>query len=1667
MDVAYNPAQTGNVVAAPEYNANMAAFQAALDAMEGKISGVISDMHGEGVLRGLQLIDGGNFITITPGVAYSEGIRLLLSTAYNVALPPYSVCRAWVLDSDDTPAIVNVPAERVNYPDNSSSVVYDGDTERTAVSGALQGYVTKLTDGTATILYSGKGPMHLMLSRDSAGGSATIQTRTQNADGSWGAWSTGTAETSVSFYSSIAQKRRAICIGAPDSAGATKQIRITATGDAYIEGFYYLDPEAESDARPSTYAVALAWVYTGAGGDILEVVDTRTNIVLSNYWLKLIETMYKLLATQVVCTDFWFDGFGSLVNVGLGSTCNVDTGAHQADMGALPPYPVATCGQYTIPGRGTSVTETIALSRTAVQLTYPRLQGGSVVVKNATGITTYATGYIVDTAAGTIAWDPDADPQPITENETVRVTYTGISTLVLTAREPGDRKVLVEVSEGSTADADEASLSWLRQNGIQGYIFTPKAGIVGRDGNGLKVTVEHGTNNRSTLAELQLNDRAVPPTHSMELKSAVLGTEGNFVRAKISNDTGQRLQEEGFETVSPASWVLQANSKGTVAVATDQKRAGIYSLKFHKTSDGSRMRGYQLFDAKQNFEYQVTLYFASSACTSDINGTARILSADRATEVASSQFLSGANRNNLTFASATFTFVCPSTMNRLALALDIDDGTGDVWVDDCSITVVTPDSFKLEVEDGHLYPFFSPLTLTGEELSASSSESDADHVLDGDKTTYWQGGENTSWLAADFATAPQAITGVSIFVPQNVLDAAVDVELETKDGTGVYTSVRTSTIKAGWCALKLPGEVDAYGVRLTTAAPIAILRVHTDTAGSNPQPRDGALNDSLLLGGGFEAWETRSGKQQPMTWTRKVAGVLADGAYSTQASVVLAGSRSAEDASVTDNIGTYESDTISLAVGKDYTAFVMARASGLTAAEVSASIVPMDGETEGTPIPLVTEAGASSITADCEWTLLAVRFTATTTTAKMLLKRDGVGTVHWDGAELFLVGETYRNLTLDAQDPAIGWEVPYTKAENAVNSGDTKSELVSLVNLTGATGFPDDDTDMNPAAVDFCYLSGGGTQYITTKLTIQRYAVGLDGVPTGTLISSEEFDNLTVAANDVPGGFTPVNEDLETVIDQQSALVNVQVTPKTATATYLDNPVVGSSFLTGGATDYDTVNLDIYATSSVTQEAEDLLGFNMGGADFYATDVDFNSQTNDTGAHDGAYVSGSGTFYLHITEALAKLYLVYYSDAAFGTLQLAIAEYDSDGVLGAFSSAHAALLVSSVDQSAGAGQQQEVAIAQRMVETYNNGDPKHYVLRLTPASGTCNIDAFRFLVVAHHETFTDLSVRPAVFSQSGKSPLLTVINSGYGSQGPSSIIGAAGANSNSNYDNPTLGGYWLEGESGTTQVLYGPILDSSPLAYWDALVLYADTLIPEGTSITFQYSLNPLNDTPVWAPLTAGAYNALNGEVGDNKLQLRAVLATEVAGQTPVLYNWGVFWGSPSYTPEGARTVVLEGDAYIMSTSSTVASSSAGGFHASSTEVVEGSGIINIPVACRPSRVALSIESVYVGPYHSWGEHYAQQVTNPYDPYYGEYGYWDNYGYTGAYGYGYYGYDWPADYFGWQSVEVENLDGQAATINGSPVEIYVGGQSSNQFSIFWRFPVGWQVKVHYVCEGWR
>jgi hypothetical protein len=1682
MDIDFSPQQTGAVATAPEQNANFLAFQNALGAIEARTGQVIEDLHGEGILRGLQVIEGANYVTVTPGVAYVDGVRIVLEDAFNAATPSYSICRLWLTDSLNHPALLNVPADRINYNDNASNITYSGTTERVADGGAWGGYYSQVTNGTVTIQYSGRGPLGVLIRRSSDGGTGVVTARTRDIEGVWGEWEDGSAETSISFYADSTSYGNAVVVGAPESDGLTKQVKITITGIGYIEAFYYLDPD--EDDTPSDYSMSLAWIYTGASGEIVEINESRLVIRLSQYWDKLIEVMYKLLATQIVCTDFWFDGFATLGSVGDNTTANVDVNAHQVDMGVLGPYPVSSRGSYDLLGDGSTKIEYIALTRTPVSLYYPRIDTGSVTVKDSTGTTTYASGYIVDYDNGTIAWDPDTDPNPIMENQTVQVTYTGISVTTLTALQAGELDVLVEVEQGTTADSNQASKVWLDREGEQAYTFTPKSGIVGAEGNGVQVTVANGTNQRSVISSLQFHDRAAPPDHCMELKSRVVGQEGNFIRAKIGDGEGQRLQNNSFETDPDTNWVAQENSQGTIGIDNGKGRTGSNSMLFDKTADTNKMRLYQVVDAKQSNQYRVTVWFASDACSADISGTLRVMSADRSTEVDSVQFLNSGNRNNTTFVSQTLDITCPPTMVRLSVVVDIDDGTGDVWVEDITMVTLTTDPFDLEVEDGHMLPFFSEIPIAIETVGVSSEPGDASNLVDSDKSTYWLATDDSPWVTVDYVSPPLATTGVSVFIPSSVGGYTYDdvtVTLETKDAVGAYTTVRTATAKMGWIMLRIPGgEVDCYGFRITlsAAAPVAMLKVYGDSEQSDPLPHDEALLDNLIDNPSFESWGTVGGKTQPVGWSYTVGGSPDDGEYNEQNALVLDSTRSALSSAGAANIGIYKCDEFSTIVGRDYVAYVMVRAQSLVACTVTASIIPYDGVSEGTPVLLKNEESATSITADCDWTLMAIRFTATEDYARMELKRNGQGDVYWDLAECYLASEVFSDLTVNEDDEALGWETPYILVENLINDTDDGSRLVTVVNMTGPT-YPQQDEDMNPIALDWSYLAGGGTEYTTVKLTIKQYEVDVDGNPTAVLITSEEFDNLTIASNDVPGGFSPPNDDLETHINESSAILNVATSVTKASATWEDNPAPGAAYLTGGITEHDTVNIDIMATSVVRYEAEDLLDGDPAD-DYYATAVSFDTETGDAQASGDIYVQGTnGYYYLYLQGPVAKITMVYRDSASFGTVAFAIAEYDDQGTLGSFSSAHTGLLISSLNQSDVDEYQKTVAVAQGLTGKYNNGLYKTYVLRVAAGPGvTGNIDAFDLHVVTQSESYTDLSVVPSVYAETGKSPLLTTLNSGYGGNGPSAVVEATGKAYPSITDNPSLGTYWLTGDSGTVLILYGPILSSSPLAYWDQLVLFADMYLPDNTSITFQYSLNPLDDIPTWAPMIAGQLNRVSGESGDTLMQVRAVLATEDASATPVLYNWGIFWGEPAYVPEGARSVTIEGDLFIYAPSSGSAQADSTGFHASAVDTDYSSAVVNVPVACTPSRITLAIEAVYVGPYEDWGQYYAIQYEDPYDlAYYGYYGYWDNYDYAYdadyyvdqwwyGYEYLYYGYNWPA-YFGWVTIAVEGLEGNKIEVNEETVEIYEGGKSTNQFSVFYRFPLYWQVKVHWICEGWR
>ena len=296
---------------------------------------------------------------------------------------------------------------------------------------------------------------------------------------------------------------------------------------------------------------------------------------------------------------------------------------------------------------------------------------------------------------------------------------------------------------------------------------------------------------------------------------------------------------------------------------------------------------------------------------------------------------------------------------------------------------------------------------------------------------------------------------------------------------------------------------------------------------------------------------------------------------------------------------------------------------------------------------------------------------------------------------------------------------------------------------------------------------------------------------------------------------------------------------------------------------------------------------------------------------------------------------------------------------------------------------------------------------------------------------------PSSYAQPGKSPLVTTLNSGYGGQGPSAILTALAAAYTAKSDNPALVSAWMTGADGQTMILESPIFDAAPLAYWDQFIIYAEYDAPAGTSIAFQYCLNPLSSSPVWRSATPGELSTTSASAGENLMRLRAVLATSAAALTPTLYDWGLFWGEPVYAPEGARSVVDSGSIELYVASDTQGQWVGGAFHASS--VGSGTGLVNIPVACHPARVILEIRKVYVGPYEAPG----------YSP---------TYGYAPA-------YPPTTEVRGWAHVE-ETSALNRVTVAGEGVEVYVAGTGDREFSIWWKAPVGWQVELSWTCEGW-
>lgn len=1621
MQVNIVPGQSGGAITAALYNANSWALANAIAVVEEQIAGVVRDLHGEGVLRGLQPIAGTNFVTIVPGVGFVNGIRIVLPLAANCLTPAYSVARVWLYDYSSEPVIMTVPADEITWNDNAPNITYSGGemgagVERKVEAGTYNGHYTELTDGTATVTYSGEGPLRLVYRRASTGGTGVITYRALNDDGSWGEWTTGTGVNSINFAAGSTSYGAEIVIAEPDPDGRVKEVKLTTTGEGYIEAFRYLAP---NDDAPSDNTIDLCWVYTRANGSIISMRDTRRHLTLSEYWESLIATKYKLLASTILCTNFWGDGFGSLLNIGDGTTAYIDTSLHQAVMASLSPYPVAQAGEADLLGQGTQVTQRIVLTQTPVQLSYGRIGAASVSVE-ATDATPYATGYVVDYNEGTIAWDVEANPNPIAEEETVDVTYLGLSVVTLTARVPGSGAVYGLVKRGSTAEHTGASALGLDKLGNSVFAFTPKTGIEGGGGNALEVLVEDADNIRETMAFSQFQDRGIPAHTSMELKSKILGTEGNLVRGSIAVPAAQRLLNTSFDA-NADEWTMQDNSLGSWATDNTQHYAGAASLKCQKTTVAGTMRSYRTFDAKPGLGYRATLYFRSDICELNVAGYLRIMSADRSVQVGSFKFLDSASRNDSDWTLCEVDFTCPSTMNRLAFVVDVADDTGSVWVDDCGVITLSDDAFRLFVEDGHLTPWYTPLVLSAENITVSDVAGDKGNVIDADNDTAWQGILAAPWLAYTFATQPTTVTGVSIFVAPGALSENAAVALDRQDAGGNWLEVASGAARNGWLALRLPGTVAAYALRVRTTAPIAELRIYGNVEKATPEPMSTPLLSNLLVNPSFEGWETRSGKTQPVAWTRRINGSEDDGAYTEVSNTVLLGLKSAADSANTANVGTYTSTDMTLKANRVYMAAVYVKVPTINGATVKAELQPVDGSGNavGTPIPLVVDGGATSITAACDWTLLALKHTATTARARIILTRDGEASAAWDGGVVSVCREIFDQLTLDTHDAALGWEVPYGLATSVVN-GSSGSELVQVVNLTTDPGYEHTGVDKNPDQTGFVNLGGGGTEQTTVKLTFNRYALDDDGLPTQTVISTETFNNLTVAANDVPGGFAPSNRALVATINTGSSLLNVAFAGNEASATWAGNPENGSTFLTGGITQHETLDLSLMSLSRSRVEIESA---SIEGA-ITIQRADW-SVAVDANASEGEYITGTGASgdvaYVYIQGPVARLYLGYRIDPSFGILSLALAEYDEDGNLGDFAGDHSYLSVSSVDQSSGTpGWKRSTLVAQGLIDTYANGQPKLYCLRVTCTSGVCNLDFIDADIVTYTEEYRNLAVVPAIYSEAGKSPLHHVINSGYGSQGPSALVTASTTTYRNITDNPDLVAFWITGTEGSVAILESPVFDCAPLAYWDRFMVFCDYYTPEGSSVTFEYTTNPLDGSPSWTPFLNGSMVMTSAVAGDNLLQIRAVLSTRSATVTPIIYDWGLFWGETVYAPAGARLVTEEGQIYIQVTGEDTASITEEGFHPLEV-LTAGSGTHRLAITSTPTRVLLEIEEVYVGPYN--------------------------------------------EETGWPSTET-GLSDNKVTVNDQTVEVYAVGSGRGYATLFYRLPVGWQAKVKWVAEGY-
>lgn len=1647
------PAQDGQTIGAPFFNANIKAILSAIDTLEESVGGTISDLHGDGVLWGYFTSINNNILTVSPGVAYVDGLRISKADASNFTLPTSAVSYVWLRyhaseservvlsNTSDITLYQNTDTLHIEYPDGEMDPMMGA--QEVSDEDASGGSYHSIPSGDVVLTFEGEGKVQAIYVTGPSGGSANVYHRHLQEDGTWSEWTQdGLANTTINCNGSSSYDNTALLLSGQVGTSTSRQIKLEVTsGDFYLDAFKHYKPQ---QVAPSDNSTLLHKLITNHNGTVTSQTDERSAVSLSkSEWEELFKTKYRVLSGMLICTQCFYDPFLTTSRLDYeDTTAYVDTQQHQVRLSQEAPYDIATGGSIVLGGQGRPTNETLSLDEEPYDLRYPQIEAGSVLVRSTDLSTTYTEGYTVDYDNGTITYDLSLGSNPISRGQIVRVDYTGISETTLSTRLTGQeaQNITVGVEEGSTATTSPASRTLQDNNGNDAVRIDPKDGFKGAEGNSIKVVVEEGSNQDDTIAELQLEDKGLEPEACMEVKSKESGEEGNVIRASVTDGTMEKIINGSFED-GIGDWSTDDGGVGTWQVDASQQYDGTQSLQADKTSGGGEMVVFRTFNCKAGSTYRTSLRFRSAGAF-DITATLYVLSGDRATEFGSTQFLGSSNLNE-DWALTTLDVDIPSTNQQLTFYVKIEGtGQGEVWIDDLSLVLQDVDSFALNVEDSDAEAYLQKTSLSGSNASASTRAPET--AVDGDHTTAWSPTveDEDNWWKYDFG-ATSYIRVVGIYVEPSSNTDELQVAIDTGDANENYTQAGTVTVSRGWAFIRIRGSIGCRYLRLRPTqnklVGITEVGVWSDSSSTNPEcPVESSLVGNILPSSSFENWETRGGNTQPVGWTCFINDVADNGQQENTLSEVMDGQRSA--AVIEDSSGyvcRYDSDTISnLNTDATYLVGIWVKVGSFSGTSVHAEVVPLDGgSVEQTAVRLVDSAGNTEQTASGEWKFLAVNYSPEYARMKLRLVVDGPAHVWWDEASVHLYKEVWDNLTLDGFDPALNWpETPNYPAASTVNATGSGSSLVTVVDLTTANDFPHSNTVQNPARISTTYLTGGDTLPTTVKMTIQKYQYD-GGVVTGTLEYETVLDNLTLDKSDVPGANATDNQELIETINNSSGLVDATyLLGNQDDATWENNPVPSSGFLSGGQTIHDTVDIILRKGVAENFEAEELANYYVGeggttvSADFTG---DWAEEEGDLCSGDAQYVGTPGVDglagYLFIQGPVVSLDLVYTQQSQFGTVNLALATLDSEGNIGSFNSSDSRLQTSSIDQSTDGGYQQSTTVLKNLFDEYANGDPVTYCLRIQPTdpySGSpINVDAIVSYTQSYKEELNDLTYDTQVYTNTtGKHSLLTAINDGSGGVGPSLLVEAtAGVDYNQQGDNPaTAGAQAISGATGVSKVIYSQIVTDDDWGTISQFYLFAEQELSTYGSIEYEYTLNPRATNPTWVPCSPNTLTKTSAEAGQREIQVRAVLSTNNASQTPILHDWGIFWGEPSYTPEDIELLSATG---------------------SITVVCQSSGTIRVPVGFNVVDADINITNILL---FSDTDQYGY-------PYYDHpYGYRYDYGYTET------------------TSAIEGVLGTRYELeDGTLIEAIPVGYDNTGFTIYYNGPSETEITIEWTAEGWQ